>query len=82
MYMSVLRFDMIVFLCVLQGSDIESLGLDQALEFGNGPASFPPVREPDLLVPTGKENQDVTLYLDQCYSSQSSAALHNRLEII
>ena len=45
--------------CVLQGSDIESLGLDQALEDGSGPAGFPPVVEADLLVPTGKENQDV-----------------------
>ena len=43
--------------CVLQGSDIESLGLED----GSGPAGFPPVVEADLLVPTGKENQDVIL---------------------
>ncbi|XP_056463690.1 cell cycle progression protein 1 isoform X1 [Gadus chalcogrammus] len=62
-----------------EGSDIESLGLDQALEFGNGPASFPPVREPDLLVPTagcfeGKSDPLDETVLEETFEETMSAS--------
>ncbi|CAL8404420.1 unnamed protein product [Boreogadus saida] len=62
-----------------EGSDIESLGLDQALEFGNGPASFPPVGEPDLLVPTagcfeGKSDPLDETVLEETFEETMSAS--------
>ncbi|CAL8351137.1 unnamed protein product [Merluccius merluccius] len=44
-----------------EGSDIESLGLENALEYGTGPPDITPGVEPALPVPTGKTNRDFTL---------------------